>query len=91
MKCAMSGAILENFVLSEIVKSHQNCGWEAYYRDKDTKEIDILLEDSSKLYPMEIKKTATPQKQLTCVAPLERGKGAALCTTDRCRHLIAKI
>ena len=71
MKCAMSGAILENFVLSEIVKSHQNCGWEAYYRDKDTKEIDILLEDSSKLYPMEIKKTATPQKQLTCVAPLE--------------------
>ena len=71
MKCAMSGAILENFVLSEIVKSHQNCGWEAYYRDKDTKEIDILLEDSSKLYPMEIKKTATPPKQLTCVAPLE--------------------
>ena len=90
----MSGAILENFVVSEIVKSYQNCGWEAfiyYYRDKDTKEIDILLEDSSKLYPMEIKKTATPQKQLIFVAPLERGTGTALCTTDRCRHLIAKI
>lgn len=27
-----------------------------YYRDKDTKEIDILLEDSGKLYSMEIKK-----------------------------------
>ncbi len=64
MSGAMSGAILENFVVSEIVKSHQNCGREAfiyYYRDKDTKEIDILLEDSGKLYPMEIKKTATPQ------------------------------
>ena len=89
MKCAMSGAILENFVLSEIVKSHQNCGWEAYYRDKDTKEIDLLLDDSGKLYPMEIKKTATPQKQLTRVfgvidkATLERGTGAVLCTTDR--------
>lgn len=92
MNGAMSGAILENFVVSEIVKSYQNCGREAfiyYYRDKDTKEIDILLEDSGKLYPMEIKKTATPQRQLTRVfgvidkATLERGTGAVLCTTDR--------
>ena len=88
----VAGAILENFVVSEIVKSYQNCGWEAfiyYYRDKDTKEIDLLLDDSGKLYPMEIKKTATPQKQLTRVfgvidkATLERGTGAVLCTTDR--------
>ena len=92
MNGAMSGAILESFVVSEIVKSYQNCGREAfiyYYRDKDTKEIDILLEDSGKLYPMEIKKTATPHKQLTRVfgvinkASLERGTGAVLCTTDR--------
>ncbi len=88
----MSGAILENFVVSEIVKSYQNCGREAfiyYYPDKDTKEIDILLEDSGKLYPMEIKKTAMPQRQLIRVfgvinkATLERGTGAVLCTTDR--------
>lgn len=92
MNGAMSGAILENFVVSEIVKSYQNCGREPfiyYYRDKDTKEIDILMEDSGKLYPMEIKKTATPQSQLTRVfgvidkATLERGTGAVLCTTDR--------
>ncbi len=92
MNGAMSGVILENFVVSEIIKSYQNYGREAfiyYYRDKDTKEIDILLEDSGKLYPMEIKKTATPQKQLTRVfnvidkATLERGTGAVLCTTDR--------
>lgn len=46
MSGAMSGAILGNFVVSEIVKSYQNCGREPfiyYYRDKDTKEIDILL------------------------------------------------
>ena len=92
MNGAMSGAILENFAVSEIVKSYQNSGQEAfiyYYRDKDTKEIDILLEDSGKLYPMEIKKTATPQKQLTRVfnvidkTTLKRGTGAVLCTTDR--------
>lgn len=105
MNGAMSGAVLENFVVSEIVKSYQNCGREAfiyYYRDKDTKEIDILLEDSGKLYPMEVKKTATPQSQLTRVfrvidkASLKRGTGAVLCTTDRLsafdsRNLIVPI
>jgi len=92
MNGAMSGAILENFVVSEIVKSYMNCGRQAfiyYYRDRDTKEIDILMEDSGKLHPMEIKKTATPHSQLTRVfrvidkADLKRGTGAVLCTTDR--------
>lgn len=92
MNGAMSGAILENFVVAEIVKSYENCGLEAflyYYRDKDTKEIDILMEENGLLYPMEIKKTASPQSQLTRVfsvidkASLGRGTGAVLCTTDR--------
>lgn len=92
MNGAMSGAILENFVVSEILKSYQNCGLEPflyYYRDKDTKEIDLLMEQDGTLYPMEIKKSAMPQKQLTRVfhvidkAPLERGTGAILCTSDR--------
>jgi len=92
MNGAMSGAILENFVVSEIMKSYQNCGREPfiyYYRDKDTKEIDLILEDSGKLYPIEIKKTAMPQKQITRVfgvidkASLQRGTGAVICTGDR--------
>jgi len=92
MTGAMSGAILENFVISEIIKSYHNCGEEVfiyYYRDKDTKEIDILLESDGKLYPIEIKKTATPTPQLTRVfavidkAPLLRGTGAILCTCDK--------
>ena len=92
MNGAMSGAILENFAVSEIIKSYQNCGLKPfiyYYRDKDTKEIDILMEDSGKLFPMEIKKTAMPQKQLTRVfkvidkTTLTRDTGAILCTADR--------
>jgi len=92
MSGAMSGAILENFVVSEIIKSYRNCGREAfiyYYRDKDTKEIDILLEGDGKLCPIEIKKTATPAQQLTRVfaviekSPLVLGTGAILCTCDR--------
>ena len=60
-----------------------------YYRDKDTKEIDILMERDGKLYPIEIKKTATPAPQLTRVfkviekPPLIRGTGAVLCAGDR--------
>ncbi|NSW89366.1 MAG: ATP-binding protein [Firmicutes bacterium] len=85
---AMSGAILENYVVSEIVKSYYNSAKQPfiyYYRDKDTKEIDVILEIDGKLMPMEIKKTATPGRQLTEVfkllekASVERGQGAILC------------
>ena len=92
MNGAMSGAILENFAVSEIVKSYLNHGVEPfiyYYRDKDTKEIDIILERDGKLHPVEIKKTATPASQLTRVfgvidkSSFIRGTGAVLCTADR--------
>ncbi len=92
MNGAMSGAILENYTVAEIIKSYNNSGAEPfiyYYRDKDTKEIDIIMEGDGKLYPMEIKKTASPASQLTRVfgviekSPLIRGTGAILCTSDR--------
>ena len=88
----MSGAILENYVVSEIIKSYQNMGMEPfiyYYRDKDNKEIDIILEGDGKLYPLEIKKTATPGSQLTRVFKvldkpfLQRSTGAILCMADK--------
>jgi len=92
MSGAMSGAILENFAVSEIMKSYYNCGIDPaiyYYRDRDTKEIDAILKGDGKLHPIEIKKTATPASQLTRVfkviekSPLIRGTGAVLCTTDK--------
>ena len=92
MNGAMSGAILENYTVSEIIKSYHNSGIEPfiyYYRDKDTKEIDVIMEGDGKLHPMEIKKTATPASQLTRVfnviekSPLVRGTGAVLCTSDK--------
>ena len=92
MHGAMSGAVLENFAITEIIKSYNNCGCEPfvyYYRDKDAKEIDIVMEADGMLFPIEIKKTATPASQLTRVfkviekSPLIRGTGAILCTTDK--------
>ncbi|GHU06412.1 ATPase [Betaproteobacteria bacterium] len=89
---AMNGAILENYVVSEIVKSYRNAGMEPYlyyYRDKDNKEIDILLESDGKLFPLEIKKTATPGNQLTRVfkvldkSAMARGTGAVLCMAEK--------
>lgn len=88
---AMSGALLENFAVSEIVKSYQNLGKEPYiyyYRDHDAKEIDVLLEGDGKLCPIEIKKTADPDKRITKTfsliekSPLTRGTSAVLCMTD---------
>ena len=89
---AMSGALLENFTVSEIMKSYQNSGLEPYlyfYRDRDAKEIDVILEGDGKLCPLEIKKTAMPDKRLTRVfnvldkSPLRLGTGAVLCMADK--------
>lgn len=62
-KGAMSGAIFESYVFSEIYKSYLNAGKEPpvfYYRDKDQKEIDLLLYQNGVLSPIEIKKAASP-------------------------------
>jgi len=62
---AMSGAILETWIVTEIIKSWWHNGLRApihYYRDKDGKEIDILLHQDGTVFPIEIKKTAAPGK-----------------------------
>lgn len=60
---AMDGAILETFVVSEIIKSYYNAGKQPdlyYYRDIDQKEIDLLVVEGDKMYPIEIKKGKAP-------------------------------
>ncbi len=88
---AMSGALLENYAISEIVKGYQNAGLEPYihfYRDRDTKEIDVILEKNGTLYPLEIKKTALPDRRLIKnfkvidKSPLQLGTSAILCMAD---------
>ena len=91
MEGAMSGALLENYTVAEIIKTYQNAGQEPflyYYRDKDAREIDLILERDGKLFPIEIKKMASPPKKLTKVfdlidkSPLQRGTGASLGMAD---------
>lgn len=85
---AMNGAVLENYVVAEIRKTYLSCGMEPYlyyYRDKDAKEIDMVLEHDGVLNPIEIKKTANPGKELIRAfglldrASVPRAKGAVIC------------
>lgn len=85
---AINGAILENYVVAEIRKTYQNCAKECllwYYRDKDSKEIDMVIEQDGVLHPIEIKKSVNPEsKMIASFAVLDkgsvpRGKGAVVC------------
>ena len=88
---AMSGAIFETFVVSEILKSYWHIGRHAplyFYRDKDKKEIDLLNVKDNVIHPIEIKKTASPDKQdIKNFGTLNRlqkdiGEGGVICLTD---------
>lgn len=85
---AMSGAILEDYVVSEIIKTYMGCGSEPYiyyYRDKDSKEIDMIIEGDGVLNPIEIKRSSNPGTELIRTfslldkATIPRDKGAVVC------------
>lgn len=85
---AMSGAFFESYVFSEIYKSWIFAGKEPpiyYYRDKDRKEIDLLIERDGELHPVEIKKSASPSKgdlkHFRLLKDVRVGNGALICMT----------
>jgi predicted AAA+ superfamily ATPase len=91
MNGAQAGALLENFVVSEVAKGYYNSGvmpYLHYFRDKDNMEIDLLWEANGTLHPLEIKKTSNPDVRLTKVfGLLEKsgkilGNGGVVCLYD---------
>ncbi len=97
---SMSGAMLETWAVSEILKSYWHNGKEAplyFYRDTEQREIDLLIEADDVIYPVEIKKTAAPSAQVTkqfAAAPnvgKTVGPGAVLCLTPRDLPLSASV
>ena len=98
MNGAMSGSLFENFVISEIIKSYYNSGHDSkdiyFYRDKDKKEIDLIIEKDNILYPIEIKKSAQPTidmaKSLSVLHKIPGktvGQGCILCQCDKVHYL----
>lgn len=85
---AINGAILENFVVAELLKSYHNHAKECllwYYRDSNSNEIDMVIESDGALHPLEIKRSVNPGTGLIRAfhlldkASVPRGTGAVLC------------
>lgn len=89
---AMSGHILETYIFTEILKSYWHNGKEAYfnfYRDKDDREVDLIIDQNNTLYPIEIKKTANPRSSAPTnfkfLSGLQKdiGHGMVICLADK--------
>lgn len=85
---AMSGAFFESWVVSEVLKSWWHRGRPAplhFYRDRDMREIDLLIVQDGQAHPIEIKKTAQPTREaVRHFAALDKlglqaGHGAVIC------------
>jgi predicted AAA+ superfamily ATPase len=95
---AMSGPILETWIIAELLKSYWHNGRRPpfyYYRDKDQKEIDLLLVQDGIAYPLELKKTASPSREdVRHFRALERlglpvGPGGVICLAEQSLPLTA--
>ena len=96
---SMAGNFFENFVIVEIIKTFYNCGQLRppiyFYRDKEKREIDLIIEQNGILYPIEIKKSAKPTKEMIeNFKILEKigkvGEGGIICMYDKIMNLDEK-
>lgn len=85
---AINGAILKNYVVSEIRKTYFNDARDClmwYYRDKESNEIDMVIESDGELHPLEIKRSVNPASEIVSAfsvldkGSVPRGKGAIIC------------
>ncbi len=95
---AMSGPIMETWIVAELLKSYWHAGRRVpfyYYRDKDQREIDLLIVQDGIAYPLEIKKTSSPGKDdVRHFGALERldlpvGPGGVICLVEQSLPLTA--
>jgi len=91
---AMSGAILETYVFTEMLKSWWHVGripQVYYYRDKEGKEIDLLFVQDQMFYPLEVRKSISPRREwaasFTALDRFKRGwaEGGVVCL---CREIL---
>lgn len=91
MNGAANGHYFENYVVIELLKSFAYAPDKAnltYYRDSNAKEIDIMAEENGRIYPLEIKKSANPDRreikkyEVIDKTKLERGCGGIICMCE---------
>ena len=88
---AASGHYYENYVVMELVKNYAYARTKAnltYYRDSNAKEIDVFVEENNVIHPLEIKKSASPDRRevkkysVLDKASLNRGNGGIVCMCE---------
>ena len=90
MNSSVAGHYFESFIISELIKNKRNSNSDFnydiyFYRDRDGKEIDLLIYFNNTLYPFEIKKTANPNKEMIKNFSILKntkkyiGKGGVIC------------
>lgn len=88
---AASGHYFENYVIIELLKNFAYASSKAnltYYRDSNAKEIDVFVEENGVIHPLEIKKSANPDRrevkkyELLDKVNLERGSGGIVCMCE---------
>ena len=91
MNGAASGHYYENYVIGELLRNYtygKNKVNLNFYRDNKMQEIDLLIEENGVLHPLEIKKTAAPDKSAAkSFRALQNcgrqvGAGAIVCMSD---------
>jgi hypothetical protein len=91
MNGAVAGHYFENYVVGEMLRTFsygKNQAAFSFYRDKDQREIDLLVEQDGILHPLEIKKSAAPDRRKVNVFSLLQkagrsvGAGGIICMTD---------
>ena len=89
---AASGHFYENYVIMELVKNYAYAKSKAnltYYRDSNAKEIDVFVEENNVVHPLEIKKSAAPDKRevkkysVLDKVELDRGTGGIVCMCEQ--------
>lgn len=92
----LSGSFFESYVVSELIKSYDNKGLRleiSHFRNKETEEIDLILYKNNTLYPLEIKKSGNPTKEMMKnFKYLEKdnkkiGTGGIICLYDKLMKL----
>jgi hypothetical protein len=92
MNGAASGHFYENYVVGEFARAYAYGDTKAnltFYRDTNQKEIDLIVEESGMLHPIEIKKTTNPEKKVIKAFNVLRttgnllGNGLVVCMTDK--------
>lgn len=91
MNGAASGHYFENYVVGELFRNYAYGRTSVnlnFYRDSNQKEIDLIIEESGILHPIEIKKGTNPDKRdMSAFSHLKNtsksiGNGGIICMTD---------